>query len=52
MIEAYEALLTQQRMEEREVLNAERFFHSENNRPPEKGWYELKDKRFHKEFAR
>ena len=52
LVEAYEAILTQKRMEELAVLNNERFIHCESNRPPEKGWYSIKDERFHKEFAR
>lgn len=43
LVEAYEAILTQERTEELAVLKRERFVHSEANRPPEPRWYEIKD---------
>jgi hypothetical protein len=42
MVEAYDSVLAHSRFEEREVLNRERKDKYEKNRPPNKGWHELK----------
>lgn len=52
LVEAYEAMNTYNRVKERDLLNKEREAAFEKNRPPSKGWYELKDKRFTNEFHR
>jgi len=51
-IEAYESILTAERLEERKQLNGMRFKEFEKNRPPADKWYELKSKDFSKELYR
>ena len=49
-IEAFESILTHERVKERDQLNAQRFKEYESRRPPANKWYELKDKEFSKEL--
>ena len=51
-IEAYEHILTHERVNERMQLNRKRFEEYETNRPPADKWYELKSKDFTKELFR
>lgn len=51
-IEAYESILTAERIEERKQLNNIRFKAFEKNRPPADKWYELKSKDFTRELYR
>ena len=51
-IEAYESILTHERLNERDQLNKQRFKEYEKNRPPADKWYELKSKDFSKELYR
>lgn len=51
-IAAYESILTHERREELEKLNAQRFKEYETNRPPADKWYELKSTEFTKELYR
>ena len=51
-IEAYESILTAERIEERKQLNNIRFKYFEKNRPPADKWYELKSKDFTRELYR
>ena len=51
-IEAYESILTAERLEERKQLNKRRFTEYERNRPPADKWYELKTRDFTKELHR
>jgi len=51
-IEAYESILTHERLEERRQLNMQRLKEFEKNRPPARQWYELKSKDFSKELYR
>jgi hypothetical protein len=44
LVEAFEAMNTVNRVQERDLLNKERESAYEKNRPPSKGWYELKGK--------
>ena len=41
-VEAYEGILTKERIRERNLLNKVRFSEYERNRPPADKWYELK----------
>lgn len=52
MLEAFEALLYEQRRIEKEMLNLERDKEYEKNRPPQDGWYKLKTTEFSKELYR
>mmetsp|Transcript_8432 Transcript_8432/g.14118 ORF Transcript_8432/g.14118 Transcript_8432/m.14118 type:complete len:814 (-) Transcript_8432:18-2459(-) len=52
IIEAYEGILTEQRRQERELLNGQRFKEYEKNRPPPEQWYEIKTGQFSKELYR
>lgn len=52
MLEAFEALLYEQRRIEKEMLNLERDREYEKNRPPQDGWYKLKTTEFSKELYR
>ena len=52
IIDAYEAINTLKRVDEREILNQERFKAHEVCRPPSDKWYALKGKTFCKEFHR
>ncbi len=52
IISAYEKILTEKRVHEREMLNKKRFEEYEKNRPPEKEWYMIKHKGFSKELYR
>jgi hypothetical protein len=52
IVEAYEEILTFERRKERGLLNGTRFEEYEKNRPPARGWYELKDSTFSKELYR
>jgi len=51
-IEAFESILTHERVLERDQLNAQRFKEYESRRPPANKWYELKTKDFSKELYR
>ena len=51
-IEAYESILTDQRVKERAHLNKVRFDEYNTRRPPAAKWYELKTKEFSKELER
>lgn len=52
IIEAYEEILKDRRLKERDVLNGRRFKEYEKNRPPQSNWYELKSGEFSKEHYR
>jgi hypothetical protein len=52
IIDAYEAINTLKRVDERELLNIERFKAHEQNRPPSDKWYALKGKTFCDELHR
>jgi hypothetical protein len=52
MVTALDASLCQSRIEERVVLNKERQNKYDKNRPPHKGWHELKSTEFQKEMYR
>jgi hypothetical protein len=52
MVTALDASLCHSRIEERAVLNRERTEKYEKNRPPNKGWHELKSTEFQKEMYR
>ena len=52
IIEAYEGILQERRVFERDMLNAQRFREYEKNRPPQAKWYELKGSEFSKELFR
>jgi len=51
-IEAYEKLLLDQRMIERELLNKKRRTEHDKNRAPHPGWYMGRDKEFSRELYR
>jgi hypothetical protein len=46
IIEAYEGILQQERLDEKATLNKKRFDEFETNRPPQDYWYMLKTKGF------
>lgn len=52
ILDAYESILTHERVNEREQLNRQRSKVYERNRPPADKWYELKSKGFTKELYR
>jgi len=52
MVTAFDGVLCHSRIEERTVLNRERKEKYEKNRPPNKGWHELKSSEFQKELYR
>ena len=52
LIEAYQGVLLQKRISEGKVLNKQRRIKYEKNRPPQKGWHELKDTTFKDELYR
>ena len=49
ILDAYESILTHERVNEREQLNRQRSKVYERNRPPADKWYELKSKGFTKQ---
>ena len=51
-VKAFEALLFEQRRIEKEMLNVQREREYEKNRPPQDGWYKLKNSEFSKELYR
>ena len=51
-IKAYEGILFNERNDEKEQLNKQRFKEYERNRPPADKWYQLKSKEFTKELYR
>ena len=46
IIDAYEGILQDRRVDEKTTLNKKRFREYERNRPPQDHWYELKDRGF------
>ena len=52
IIDAYEEILRDKRIKEKDVLNGQRFKEYEKNRPPQSNWYELKTGEFSKELYR
>ena len=52
IIESYESILQHRRIYEKGVLNGQRFKEYEKNRPPQSGWYALKNAEFSKELFR
>ena len=52
IIDAYEGILDDERVDEKNTLNKKRFTEHEINRPPQDLWYMLKDRGFNKELYR
>ena len=52
IIDAYETVLHDGRIKEKDILNEQRFKEFERNRPPQDKWYELKTDGFQKELYR
>ena len=51
-VEAFEAILTDARVEERKQLNKVRMVEHEKFRPPAEYWWEMRDHKFNKELLR
>ena len=51
-VDAYEAILYKNRVNEKSLVNKVRFSEYEKNRPPEDKWYTLKTAEFSKELYR
>ena len=52
LVDAYDAVLLQQRITERDLLNKKRDAEIQYNRPPSKGWYALKSQQFFDELRK
>jgi hypothetical protein len=52
IIDTYEKILLNKRLNERQILNEVRDKEIQKNRPPRDGWYELKNHEFNQECYR